>query len=1248
METAKICLALLFIFVILPKPGLGANPVPSPMDSLFGKNLYKAIIHVNAADKGEISAYYHKNFAGYGDNGFDAVFFTLDDNLMNITSEEPYNGGFESFTSWSSKESTVPGEYVGEKSSAKYLRGGNSLHASAKVSGENFGYAGAYQDMLWQVSAVAADLNFNFSIYPVAMDNKTEFPDSLFAVEFGFNYYNSRNYTPKMVLLFQENSSETFSDGSPFSNDFDTVYHVMNPQDQLKFNLWNTFSLNLTDLIVNYYGSEKALNLKINNIGIYAYSRNGADSEFYADVVKLSGNNAVQETFSTLTGSIKNYDSQELRMVPGERLEMQNVMLYLNKQDYFQKAGYGVDNTRKTIKMAHDDGGYLFVSKPDSSAEYRTNMFENLWPVDGMAVYFSRNMGREGFATDIWDYYLTNGIFAQGIAEAHPMYVSDAESYAKWLPAQYVYADDNSPESIVEALAQGRSFVERNRAKVPMMIFFSAENSQVPAGKFPVYVDSSRDEAVLDIELTNIPPEAKILRLIRNGTFLSDEPISGTSFSKTYTPSLPDKSNYFRIEILNSSSVMAFSNPIVYIKKNIDPDIWMALAPSLQQGSASSSIESISYSGKNLSFVVKSKRDVSVTTKIFSEKPPSEVMNAESWDYDPAAKIVRVETAGKNSDKTIVSFDSKHNRAPTWKDNSTSPLNPTFYFANAEYNFRISWEDDDGIGEVVFELNGANFTVEGNGDYSFAAKDLAAGNYEYRWYARDAMGMWNYTPIQNYEIKKSPINLVTLFLNGLANSDATTYESEINATAISQSGKPFLWRDGKNVGNPEIENLPAGKYLYKANASGNENYSSNHDGVSFYFTIDKDFTDTDPPKLNSHSIEAFMEGGKVFVNVTAFWSDNLEISENLIEENFTGIVRNTTMENQFVQPVDQGEFLFRLLANDTSNNFNATDFTAAVVDIQAGKVFVNFSGFGGDITYEFVTKNQTEPENKNTTSYFQILSDGKILNATVIIESYSQEDIPQNSETLRLNKFIGVLILNEVSDGWSIVKIYYDDSEVSLSGIDERSLRIWELYPEKKSWYKFDSPDGNVDTNNNIVWANVSNSGIYGVFGSVHQEEPVQGSQPSSSGGSGGGVGGGGSGGNVAGKIEKESPPDEETTDENIKNDKKDENENIRESKSEEATDHDNKPSEKSEKNVQSIAPTGFFFFVQPNLGIIFSGAALATAAFIVYGKNFLPKSNGEILDLAKERWRKICKKLKSFVSKGRAQKTIDLYITKE
>jgi len=83
-------------------------------------------------------------------------------------------------------------------------------------------------------------------------------------------------------------------------------------------------------------------------------------------------------------------------------------------------------------------------------------------------------------------------------------------------------------------------------------------------------------------------------------------------------------------------------------------------------------------------------------------------------------------------------------------------------------------------------------------------------------------------------------NPADLFLDGNRNIDNTvTYGNTTNATGTIYWGAPHLYRDGVEVGNPEIAQLAATTYAYKVNGTGGQNYSDNFTGVTYNQIVNK-------------------------------------------------------------------------------------------------------------------------------------------------------------------------------------------------------------------------------------------------------------------------------------------------------------------------------------------------------------------------------------------------------------------------
>ncbi|MEM5814318.1 MAG: hypothetical protein QXD77_00700, partial [Candidatus Aenigmatarchaeota archaeon] len=177
---------------------------------------------------------------------------------------------------------------------------------------------------------------------------------------------------------------------------------------------------------------------------------------------------------------------------------------------------------------------------------------------------------------------------------------------------------------------------------------------------------------------------------------------------------------------------------------------------------------------------------------------------------------------------------------PQWGGNQ-STIAYMYNPANVS-NFTIGWTDNNYMGQVWLESNFsgspqnysmANYTQE----YYSYLNVLPAGGFYWKSYGADDEPNWNVSDTWHFSISKSNQNIVDLYLNGAPNQNlGITYGAQSNATATAVAGAN-LYRNGTHVGTTELATLPAAVYEYKANATGNQNYTANFTGVTYYLTV---------------------------------------------------------------------------------------------------------------------------------------------------------------------------------------------------------------------------------------------------------------------------------------------------------------------------------------------------------------------------------------------------------------------------
>ena len=182
------------------------------------------------------------------------------------------------------------------------------------------------------------------------------------------------------------------------------------------------------------------------------------------------------------------------------------------------------------------------------------------------------------------------------------------------------------------------------------------------------------------------------------------------------------------------------------------------------------------------------------------------------------------------------------------------------------------------------------------------------------------------------------------------------------------------------------------------------------------------------------------------------------------------------------------------------------------------ETYGNFSyGISSSSSSSFSNDSVSVPANTTTiingTSTNAVLELNTNSNAagSVTLVKYNSKPPTVGTNTFTaMNKYLDIVVDSSISNqlNYSIIKMFYTDSDVSASDLDESTIRLSKW--NGSEWIKFDSPTGGADTTNNFVWANTSSFSTWGIFGTT-----VPASSPAPSGGGtptgGGGGGGGGS-----------------------------------------------------------------------------------------------------------------------------------------
>jgi len=296
------------------------------------------------------------------------------------------------------------------------------------------------------------------------------------------------------------------------------------------------------------------------------------------------------------------------------------------------------------------------------------------------------------------------------------------------------------------------------------------------------------------------------------------------------------------------------------------------------------------------------------------------------------------------------------------------------YSSVQRYEFNATVVDNVALSWVKIEHNFTgtltNYTVStmnGN-EYYYDYGILAAGYYQFRWWANDTNGNLNSSIINYYQVNKSYLPM-TLYING-TNGDVTTNNATTaNFTANFSSSNTFSITLHTNLTGSmtllDTQNSPLMKdtvlnpyiartgYFIIANWSGNQNYTISN--ATHYLSLNES---------NIPNINTFVFNISNMTNYSSIqgYQFNATVSDaNLdkvwIEQNFTGALQNVTIGSCggsvycYNYALAAGFYYTKWYANDSYGNLNNTDY---IKYYQVNKSYLPMTlyinGTDGDVT----------------------------------------------------------------------------------------------------------------------------------------------------------------------------------------------------------------------------------------------------------------------------------------------------------
>ena len=175
---------------------------------------------------------------------------------------------------------------------------------------------------------------------------------------------------------------------------------------------------------------------------------------------------------------------------------------------------------------------------------------------------------------------------------------------------------------------------------------------------------------------------------------------------------------------------------------------------------------------------------------------------------------------------------------PEFFNLTTTPASPQSYTPGQTYQVNATITDETGVTSVSFEFNGVNYTTfnQTGNEYSIVFTDLAAGNYNYRWYASDVKGQSNNTGNLVYAVNKLPTE-INVTIDGAINQNITiNYTQLVSISASGTFGVEGLFLNDTALENP-FSNLLLNGGFYNVTGINFESQNHSESRVTIFITV---------------------------------------------------------------------------------------------------------------------------------------------------------------------------------------------------------------------------------------------------------------------------------------------------------------------------------------------------------------------------------------------------------------------------
>jgi len=334
---------------------------------------------------------------------------------------------------------------------------------------------------------------------------------------------------------------------------------MVNDLGSFNLNQWNDYSINVTEALSAIANVDRPLDYNaLTHIKMATAATNGTASAYFDAFLLSAPGQTPAEEYIYRTEVIDDFDTSTFQLFPshemGQRRHTNRFNFAVSDPSEFFSTTFGTDE----IQQTHQSGFPVKLNHPDVTISPQEVLDNNAYDADALEV-------RRDTWIDVWDDLLTMGLFITGdwSSDSH-------RGVTNGKPATYIYAQDDTLDSLMQSYFEGRSYLARNHFDGQLFWNLDANNSQTPyPARYLVYLSDQQTSADVHLLVTDGLSEDYTITWVSNGQDIHTEtiPDDQDSYEETRSVDLSADWNYVRAEVRrHTGSSRALTQPIVFVR----------------------------------------------------------------------------------------------------------------------------------------------------------------------------------------------------------------------------------------------------------------------------------------------------------------------------------------------------------------------------------------------------------------------------------------------------------------------------------------------------------------------------------------------------------------------------------------------------------------------------------------------------------------------------------------------------------